>query len=446
MQMSNARKAIYIIVSILCSFALWFYVNSDASVDLSISEIPVEFLNSESALANKGLVLLDGDDALVDLVLTMPRDLVYGFNTEQVHLFANLNSVNSTGSQSIAYSIAYPPGINPNLISVKSPTVQTVSVRVGELFRKSDVEVRVKLVGNVADGYVAGRVQTSPASLDVWGNQSEVTQVSYAQVTLNISNATSTINEQLELSFFNENGEQIESSKIHSASNTIQVTMPVISATDVPLVVNFIEEPGIRIGSFDYSLNVSAVTLSGDANQIAALGEIVLGEVMLADIQEEQTFTYDIPVPEGLTNLSGVTKATLTISNRDVSTRNVTVTNFDYENFDDEDRRVEVVTSSLNVTLRGTKSLLDSLTSGDISVVADLTDVANASGTYTVPASIRVEGDPDLGATQSYQLTVRISPREEEPETQDGDGAEDETGSEADAGAATETETGDAEA
>ena len=163
MELNKMPKVVYIIASVILAFAMWLFVNGSSDVDLSIDDIPVEFVNAESALANKGLVLISGDDAAVDLVLTMPRSLVYSFDSEHLHLYANLNSINSTGTQSIAYSIAYPPGVNPNQISVKSPTVQTVSVRVGELFRKTDVEIRVNLAGNVADGYVAGRVQARHA-------------------------------------------------------------------------------------------------------------------------------------------------------------------------------------------------------------------------------------------------------------------------------------------
>ena len=416
MQLSNGRKAAYIIASIAIAFALWFNVNSSASVDLTINDIPVEFFNTEAALANKGLMLISGGDATVDLVLTMPRDMVFNYDTSRVRLMADLNSINSTGTQSLSYSIVHPVGVNQSQISVKSPTVRTVSVRVGELFRKTDVEIRVNLVGNVADGYVAGRVQILPETLEVWGQQSDVTQVSYAQVTLNIENARSTIVEQVEYSLYDYDDQLIESGSIHAASDTVQVTMPVISATDIPLVVNFIEEPGVRIDSFDYSMDVTAVTLSGDANQIAALGEIVLGEIALAEIEGEQTFTYDIPVPEGLTNLSGTTTATLTITNRDVTTRNLTITDFDYENFGEEDRTVEVVTSSLNVTLRGQQEQLEALSASLVKAVADLSGVANASGTYTVPANIRIEGDPDIGTTQSYQLTVRIGMPEPEAE------------------------------
>lgn len=418
MELNKMPKVVYIIASVILAFAMWLFVNGSSDVDLSIEDIPVEFVNAESALANKGLVLISGDDAAVDLVLTMPRSLVYSFDSEHLHLYANLNSINSTGTQSIAYSIAYPPGVNPNQISVKSPTVQTVSVRVGELFRKTDVEIRVNLTGNVADGYVAGRVQVLPATLEVWGQQSDVAQVNYAQVTLNIDNANSTIVEQLEYTLYDYDDKPIHSSSIHAASDTVQVTMPVVSATDVPLVVKFIEEPGVRLADYDYSLDVSSVTLSGDANQIAALGEIVLGEVALSGIEGEQTFVFGIPIPEGLVNLSGATTATLTISNRDVATRSITVTNFSYENFAEGDRLVEVLTSSLNVTLRGSAEMLQALLPQDVTAVADLTDITNASGTYTVPAIIRIEGDPDFGLAENYQLTVRISlpDQEQEPE------------------------------
>lgn len=416
MPISNARKALYIISSILIAFVVWFYVNSAADVDLTINGIPVEFFNAETALANKGLMLLDGSDATVDLVLTMPRNTVYGFDSDRVRLIADLSSINSTGTQSLTYNIAYPPGVNPSQVSVKSPTVRTVSVRVGELFRKNDVEIRVKLQGRVADGYVAGRVQLLPSTLEVWGQQTDVAQISYAQVTLNIENARSTIVEQLEFALYDNEDQLINSGSIHSASDTIQVTMPVISATNIPLVVNFVEQPGVRLDSFDYSFDVPAVTLSGDANQIAALSEIVLGEINLAEIEGTQTFTYEIPIPNGLTNLSGVTETTLTITNRDIATKGVVVTNFSYENFDAEDRVVTVVTNSLSVTLRGAQSVIDAISADDVLAVADLSGVSDASGTYTVPAKITVTGDLDVGTVQSHQLTVRISLPEPETE------------------------------
>lgn len=408
MSISNRRRGIYILFSLVMAFALWYYVNSTASVDLTLYDVPVEFLNAETALANKGFVLLDANDAKVDLVLTMSRDLVFRFKPEQLRLYANLVSVNSAGSQSIPYTIAYPPGIGSNRVFVKSPTVQTVLVRVGELFRKNDVEIRVNLVGSLADGHVAGRVTTLPSTLSIWGEQREVTRVSYAQVTLDIEDAASTINEQLPYEFYDEDDVLIENHSLHSATNNVQVTMPVISATEIPLTLEWIEAPGVRKSSFDYTLDVSAVTLAGDADQLAGISELILGEIALPEITDQQTFTFPIPVPEGLSNLSGVSEATLRIKNRDVTTAKRTVTSFGYENFNADGQTVEVVTSSLDVVLRGARETLDSITDEAVTAVANLTDVANASGTYTVPAEIRIAGEPDVGLVEPCQLTVRI--------------------------------------
>ncbi|MBQ9459078.1 MAG: hypothetical protein IJU66_04015 [Oscillospiraceae bacterium] len=452
MQMSNGRKAFYITVSILIAFVLWFYVNNDKEVEVSINGIPVEFLNTESALANKGMMLISGDEVTtVNLVLAMPRSVVYGFDAEHVRVIANLGSVVSTGTQLVSYDIIYPPNISRSVVSVHSPSVQNVSVRIGELFRRNDVEIRCKLIGNVADGYIGGGVQLLPKYLEIWGQQSDVMQVSYAQVSLNIENARSTIVELLEYQLYDYNDRLIENRNIHAASPTIQVTMPVISATDIPLKVSFLEEPGVRLDSFEYALDVDSITLSGDAVLLSQINEIELGRVALADIRTEQTITYDIPIPEGLNNLSGVTSATLTIKNLNVGTRDINITNFDYENFNVEGRSVEVVTSSLGVTLRGAAETLDSIDEESVRAVANLSEVNDASGTYTVPARVKIEGEPDVGAVQTVQLTVRIvnSPETDNREENENGGdtkneepGTEETGTEEQSGTKDETEEG----
>lgn len=437
MELSNGRKAFYITFSILLSFVIWFLVNNSRGVDVSIDDIPVEFLNAESSLANKGLMLIDGDDAAVDLVLNMPRNLVYGFDTERVRVIADLSAVNSAGTQSVRYSISYPANVNPSQITVRSPTVQNTSVHIGTLFRRDDIEIRCKLVGNVAEGYVAGSLQLTPEVLEIWGQQSDVMKVAYAQVTLNIDNAKSTIVELLKYDLYDYSDNLIENKNLHAASDTIQATLPVISAMNVPLTVRFLDAPGVRVDSFDYSLDVESVMLSGDANLLAQLDSIQLGEVDLTQIDGTVTFVYEIPIPEGLTNNSGVTTATLTISNRDVATKEVTATEFGYENFNAEDRTVEIVTSSLNVLLRGARSTLEGIEPEMVKVVADLTDVTDASGIYTVPAKIYIDGDPDVGAVQNYQLTVRITqtePNGEEPGGEEGTDGEGTGGEEPNSG------------
>ena len=59
------------------------------------------------------------------------------------------------------------------------------------------------------------------------------------------------------------------------------------------------------------------------------------------------------------------------------------------------------------VTLRGTPEEIAKVTAQDVHVVADLTDIADASGSYTVPARIQVD-KYDIGAVGTYEVTVHI--------------------------------------
>ena len=92
---------------------------------------------------------------------------------------------------------------------------------------------------------------------------------------------------------------------------------------------------------------------------------------------------------------------------------------FAYTNLPDG-KQVDILTQELGVTIFGTSEDVAAVTGGDISVEVDLSNYAAASGTYTVPATVRVETSGDIGVTGTYHLQVTIherSPEPPEPET-----------------------------
>ena len=341
----------------------------------------------------------------VDLQLKVPRRLMFNFDTSQIRLVSDLSSITYAGKQSVTFNILFPSSISTRDVSVESPTVRTVQVEIGEL-QKRNIEIRYKVIGNVAEGYIAGAVQLNPAELQIRGQQADIMQVSYAQVTLNIENATSTVVELLDYQLYDYTDQPITNKNIHPTSEQIQVTMPVMTVKDVPLKINFVETAGSRLESFTWSLSHNSITLSGDASQIASIDEIELGTLALEDLRADEVFDYDIPIPEGVNNLSGITSVTLTIGASNVETREVEATSFSYENFNGSGE-VTIVTSSLPVTLRGTAADLAVISDRQVRVIADLSDIAADSGSYTVPARIVVDGY-DIGAVGSYEVTVRI--------------------------------------
>lgn len=403
---SKRRKVFYILLSVLIASMVWFYVNNSEEVRINVHSVPVEFLNEDTTLADKGLMLVNGEeDVTVDLQLKVPRRLMFNFDTSQIRLVSDLSSITYAGKQSVTFNILFPSSISTRDVSVESPTVRTVQVEIGEL-QKRNIEIRYKVIGNVAEGYIAGAVQLNPAELQIRGQQADIMQVSYAQVMLNIENATSTVVELLDYQLYDYTDQPITNKNIHPTSEQIQVTMPVMTVKDVPLKINFVETAGSRLESFNWSLSHDSITLSGDASQIASIDEIELGTLALEDLRADEVFDYDIPIPEGVNNLSGFTSVTLTIGASNVETREVEATSFSYENFNGSGE-VTIVTSSLPVTLRGTAADLAVISDRQVRVIADLSDIAADSGSYTVPARIVVDGY-DIGAVGSYEVTVRI--------------------------------------
>lgn len=403
---SKRRKVFYILLSVLIASMVWFYVNNSEEVRINVHSVPVEFLNEDTTLADKGLMLVNGEeDVTVDLQLKVPRRLMFNFDTSQIRLVSDLSSITYAGKQSVTFNILFPSSISTRDVSVESPTVRTVQVEIGEL-QKRNIEIRYKVIGNVAEGYIAGAVQLNPAELQIRGQQADIMQVSYAQVMLNIENATSTVVELLDYQLYDYTDQPITNKNIHPTSEQIQVTMPVMTVKDVPLKINFVETAGSRLESFTWSLSHNSITLSGDASQIASIDEIELGTLALEDLRADEVFNYDIPIPEGVNNLSGITSVTLTIGASNVETREVEATSFSYENFNGSGE-VTIVTSSLPVTLRGTAADLAVISDRQVRVIADLSDIAADSGSYTVPARIVVDGY-DIGAVGSYEVTVRI--------------------------------------
>ena len=110
---SKRRKIFYVALSILIAATIWFYVNNKESVTVYVHDVPIEFLNEDTSLADKGLMRISGDeDITVDLKLQMPRNVVYDFDTSELRLVSDLSTITYAGKQSVSYTILYPSKVS----------------------------------------------------------------------------------------------------------------------------------------------------------------------------------------------------------------------------------------------------------------------------------------------------------------------------------------------
>ena len=415
----DRHKIVYLVLSFLVAVTLWIFVDvsSGEAVEIEIKDIPIEYLNADTVLAQRGLMLLEeGTTQTVDVKLTAStRWNSTSLDRSAVRATVDLTDVTETGSQRITITILYSEGAEGISKKSTSPTMATVNI--GELYHK-EVEVRCERVGTVAEGYSAGELELSPSVVEIRGQQEDIDPVSYVKVVLNYDNATSTITEDLEFQYYDANDQLLSGEGIHATVDTVTATLPINVTKELELTMNFIESPGARLSNVDWNIEPKSILVSGDADLLRDVESIVLDDFDLTALDSNTRYSYTISLPEGCENLSGVTKATLTISFQDMKSAPVATTNIRCENVP-EGKTASILTEQLTVVVFGTSADVDAVTGDDLVAVADLKDFSSAAGTYTVPVTIQ-STKGDLGVSGTYQIRVTLREGQaEEPEEPD---------------------------
>ena len=418
----DKHKVAYLVLSCLVAVILWIFVDltgnngSAEKVVIQIKNIPIEYLYGDTVLAQRGLMLLEeGTTQTVDVELTATRWASTSLDRSGVRATVDLTDVTEIGTQRINITVLYPDGATGITVSKRTPSMATVNI--GELYHK-EVEVRCERVGTVAEGYSAGELQLSPSVVEIRGQQEDIDPVSYVKVVLNYDNAVSTVTQELDFQYYDQNDQLLSGDGIHASVDKITATLPVNVTKELELTMNFIESPGARLENVAFNIEPRSILVSGDADLLREVESLVLDDFDLAALDSNTRYSYTIPLPDGCENLSGVAKATLTISFKDMKTVPITTSNFRCENVP-EGKIADVLTEQLTVVVYGTSADVDAVTGEDLVAVADLTDFSAAAGTYTVPVVIRSQSG-DLGVSGTYQIRVTLrdsqtAPPEEEP-------------------------------
>ena len=410
MNSDKRRNSFYLVISILVALGIWVYVDitQDITASKEVSNIPVEFQGEDTTLAERGLMLLPDSETTINLKLEGAKSILAQLDTAKLRVQADLSAVTETGIQTVPCRVIYPEYKFSSRLTATTPTNSfNITIDVGELYSR-EVEIRCDIQGTVAEGYIAGEPQFTPEKLELRGPQEEVDAVGYAKVSLNIEDATETVDQALPYVLYNEAGEPISGGDIHAVQDEIRVVLPVDVVKELPLEIDFQEFPGLSKNNISYQIEPASIVVSGEASLLNDVDRLVLDSFDLSQLGGNEVYHYVIQLPEGCTNLSGVTRATLTISFIDLIQDTRTATEFQAENVP-EGKSVTILTDELTVRIQGTAADVAAVHDRDITVRADLQEVSAASGTYTVPAEILISTGGDVGVVGTYQVTVILS-------------------------------------
>jgi hypothetical protein len=143
-------------------------------------------------------------------------------------------------------------------------------------------------------------------------------------------------------------------------------------------------------------LDVNSIWVAGTENKLRDLEQVELGTVNLADLKDEtNTMTFEVLLPEGVTNINGVTEVNATVSFPELSKKKLTISKEQFLAAGvPEGAEVIWVTETVEIELRGPKSLIKKITEKDIVVTMDFSaeELGNVNKVPKITFSSGFEG------------------------------------------------------
>ena len=404
-------KWLYMVLSLFLAIVLWRYVTNDLNPTQTdtLTNVPVVF-NGLDSLEERGMMISEGLEQTVTLRIQAKRNVIQQLSNENVSVVIDVSTITTTGEKTITdYNVTFPRAVANDPITIRSRSPSTITFTVSNWVER-EIEVRGNFTGSVADGYQMGDLTVSPSTITIQGQEELVNLVDYALVTLSQENLSETYTGELPYTLIGFNGEELSMEKLNLevSSSAVVVTLPVMQLKEVELVVDVIPGGGATEQDAKITIDPSTIMVSGDEDALAGLEQITIGEVDLQQIFGTDTFTFPIHLSEQLTNVSGVSEATVTVSIEDLATRTLEVDNISV--LTPDGYTADLVTQSRLVMIRGSEEAVAQVIPSQIRIVADLSEASLATGTQTVPVKVYLDGASDVGVVGTdYKITVTIS-------------------------------------
>lgn len=399
------KRWVCVLLSVLLAIAFWAYVRAavDPSGTINIHNVRVETTGA-NVLASQGLAVSEITPQVVELQVEGPNSARANLLRNRSGLYVRVDVSSCVeGENTLRYREVWPEGINTDDLTAQR---STVTVKVEKLYSKT-FDVQFQLDGRVARGYQMGTPAIEPEKVVVSGPVDQVNQVDKVAAILHMPELNERFAGELPLIPLDKQGNELSDLELTLSAETAYVVVPVVVTKEVALTVEVQAGGGATMEDAAIGIDPPVLVVSGLESDLEALTEISLGRIDLSNVVGTNTFTFPVNLDPSLSNESGITTATVTVTVAGLDTEVFAVSNIRTIN-PPEGYEAETVTQSVLVTVRGPAEDLAKIDASQILVVADLSNVTTL-GTSQVPARVYLNGTSTVGVIGSYTITVNMN-------------------------------------
>ncbi|MBQ7801841.1 MAG: hypothetical protein IJ375_05925 [Oscillospiraceae bacterium] len=408
------NKILSVLLSLAIALGLWLYVVTTVSPGYTdtIPGIPVVFVG-ETAMEERGLMVTSENYTTVSLKVSGNRSDVTKLNKSNITIKVDLSTIYDPGEHELTYTWGWPADVPSGSITVENKYPGTVPVTV-EKRETKEVPVKVTYIGSVPEGFLT---DTENAVLDypminIQGPGSVVGLVDHAAIEVDLDDRTESVSESYRYTLCDAEGNPVDVEQITTNTAEVRLDLKIQRWEEIELVLTVNYGGGATELTTNVDIVPETIKVSGSEAQLEALGgKLNLGTVNLAEITENTQKTFEIVLPEGVTNLTGVTDAAVDISFLGLSTKEFTITDIKAVNVP-EGMECDLMTQLVKVTLRGPANLINNLTEEDITAIVDCS--GKEVGTSIMNATLDFSEDAfdTIGILGTCSVTVALTAKE----------------------------------
>lgn len=402
------NKFLAAMLSLVVAFALWLYVITVVSPgsEETYDGVPVVFWG-ESTLAERGLMITAYEDNTVSLVLSGNRSDLSKVNRGNITVTADVSKIDKAGKVSVTYDVSFPGDIADNAITKQRQEPDALTLVVEERVSKQ-VPVVIDYTGKLPEDFICDKenAELDYTAISVQGPKSVINQITQAVIQVSLEDQKQTISEQFIYTLCNDAGEPVDSELVVTNAEAVRLTLKIQRVKEITLSVNIIDGGGATAQTSSISLSNSTIRISGSESLLDKLDNLELGTINLGELTTNTKLTFPISLPEGVTNVTGVTEVTVEVKFPNLQMKRLSVTNIQTVNVP-TGLEVDLITEVLEVTVRGPRALVAAMKETDVTVTVDCTNAQ--IGTATMKATVTISSNyADVGTVGTYVVSATL--------------------------------------
>lgn len=371
--------------SILLATTVW-YISSSAQNPVEQRRLSARL--TIQIVTDEGMLVLDEGVKTAQVTIRAPRSVWDVLEPEDISVTANLTKL-GPGKHTAQLT-----GILSSVRRGQIIDIQPSQITV-ELARRSEQLVNVNVVRSVEPppGFAA-TTTLNETQARITGPENSVKRVAAVQARLNMQDQRVGFTRRVALVAVDVDNREVSDVQIAPAEVTVTVDIqPRPDVTELSVLVNLTGNLPAGYVRRNYSWDPRTVLVRGDRLTIAEMnGTISTDAVDLTGKTETFTQRVKLVLPAGVT-LPDAVEVTVTVEIApQIVTREFENVPVQPQGLDPADFAITVQPDRVSVIVSGPQSLVESLTAGDIRVIAPLTGLGAGKSPVTLQASVSKPG------------------------------------------------------